>query len=104
MRLEESKTQDGQVITEQVAQPQPTVSELTGASNLVDPQLRAYLQLPAIRPYVRSLTAGITKNARSPYGRARAISNFFADPANGFAYSLQSAVGDSGDELTDFLR
>lgn len=104
MLLEHSTTQDGQVITEQVAQPQPTISELAGASSAPDPQLGQYLQLPAVRPYVRSLTEHITAGARSPYGRARAISDFFADPKNGFAYSLQSAVGDSGDELTDFLR
>ena len=63
-----------------------------------------WLQLPAVRPYVHALTARIIKNARSPYERARAISDFFADPKNNFSYSLQSAVGDSGDELTDFLR
>ncbi len=57
-----------------------------------------------MRPYVSKLTAGIVAKAQTPYERARAISSFFADPVNGFSYSLQTANGDSGDDLTDFLR
>jgi hypothetical protein len=53
---------------------------------------------------VHSLTARVTANAHSPYEAARDISNFFAAPKNRFSYSLQTATGDSGDELTDFLR
>ncbi len=102
--LEHSTTAGGQVITEQVAQPDPTVEQLQAVPNGNDTALAPWLQLPTIRPYVRSLTNSIIANATTPYERARAISNFFADPKNHFSYSLQSAVGDSGDELTDFLR
>jgi transglutaminase-like putative cysteine protease len=104
MLLVNSNIDPGQVITEDVAQPNPTIAELRGASGEPDPALADYLRLPAITAYVRDKTATIVANAHTPYERARAISNFFAAPRNGFTYSLQTATGDSGDQLTDFLR
>lgn len=105
MLLVDSTVGSDQVIREQVAQPEPTVRELRAAAgSQEDPRLAPWLQLPAIAPYVRSLTARITRQAATPYDRAHAISNFFADPGNGFTYSLQTATGDSGDALTDFLQ
>jgi transglutaminase-like putative cysteine protease len=98
-----STTDSRQVITEEVAQPDPTIQELRGAV-ASDADLASYLKLPSIRPYVRSLTDRITAQARTPYERARAISDFFGDPRNGFSYNLQTVTGDSGDELTDFLH
>jgi len=98
-----STTDGNQVINEEVAQPNPTVADLRGAIGH-DPGLADYLKLPSIKPYVRSLTARVTANAHSPYDAARDISNFFAAPKNGFSYNLQTATGDSGDELTDFLH
>ena len=104
MLVEHSVTAGGQVITEQVSQPEPSVEQLNAAPNGNDPELAPWLKLPAIRPYVQTLTHSIIANAATPYQRALAISKFFSDPKNNFAYSLQSATGDSGDELTDFLR
>jgi hypothetical protein len=104
MLLVGSTVDSGQVISEDVAQPDPTVAALRAAPDTNDPALADELKLPPIRAYVRNLTAGIVAKARTPYERARAISSFFADPANGFSYSLQTASGDSGDDLTDFLR
>lgn len=105
MLLVDSTVTSDQVIREQVAQPEPTVGQLRAAvGSQEDPRLAPWLQLPAIAPYVRSLTARVTRNVRTPYDRARAISTFFADPRNGFTYSLQTVTGDSGDALTDFLQ
>jgi transglutaminase-like putative cysteine protease len=102
--LLDSQVDAGEVISEEVAQPQPTLADLRAAPAARDPGMAEYLKLPTIRPYVRHLTAGIVAKAHTPYERARAISNFFAAPANGFSYSLQTRTGDSGDDLTDFLR
>jgi transglutaminase-like putative cysteine protease len=100
--LLDSAVTGGQKIREDVAQPQPTVADLSAAT-ASDPSMRAWLRLPAIASYVRNLTAGIVRNASTPYAKARAISDFFSDPNNGFYYSLQTQSGDSTDDLTNFL-
>jgi transglutaminase-like putative cysteine protease len=103
MLLIGSRVDGGQKFQEEVAQPAPTVAELRAAT-AKDPTMNRYLQLPKVSSYVRNLTAKVTRNATTPYRKTRAISDWFADPKNGFAYSLQTVQGDSGDDLTDFLR
>jgi transglutaminase-like putative cysteine protease len=98
-----SSISSGEVIQEDVAQPDPTLADLK-ASTQSDPSMKPWLQLPTISPFVQDLTAKITANATTPYTRARAISDYFANPANGFTYSLLAPKGDSGDALTDFLK
>lgn len=104
MLLVDSNLDSGQVLTEEVAQPEPTVQQLRAARPQHDPALAGYLRLPSIRAYVRTLTARVISGAETPYDRARAIMNFFTNRNNGFTYSLVTTNGDSGDELTDFLR
>jgi hypothetical protein len=104
MLLIDSKVDGGQQITEQVAQPEPTAAELRAATAAPDPAMQQWLRLPAIAPFVHDLTARIIARASTPYDRARAISTYFADQRNGFSYSLTAASGDSGDQLTDFLK
>jgi hypothetical protein len=98
-----SSVTGGQKIREDVAQAQPTVADLSAASG-PDPAMRPWLRLPAIASYVRTLTAQVVRGANTPYAKARAISDFFADPNNGFYYSLQTQSGDSTDDLTNFLK
>jgi transglutaminase superfamily protein len=98
-----SRVTGGQNFQEDVAQPQPSTADLNAATGS-DPAMRSWLTLPTISPYVRALTTSVLGHATTPYQKARAISNFFADPKNGFAYSLQTSNGDSGDDLTDFLK
>jgi transglutaminase-like putative cysteine protease len=98
-----SRVDGGQTIQESVAQPQPTQSDLNAATDK-DPALAPWLKLPTISTYVRDLTARTVAKATTPYQKARAISDFFADPNNDFFYSLQTQNGDSGDDLTDFLK
>ncbi len=50
------------------------------------------------------LVTQITRGRATPYARARAISDWFADPANNFVYSLKTTKGDSGNDLVDFLQ
>jgi transglutaminase-like putative cysteine protease len=93
----------GQVYDESVSQPEPTITELEAAPDEVDAQTAEWLTLPEIPAQVRDLVSTITAGKTGPYERARAISDFFADPANHFTYSLQTSGGDSGSDLVDFL-
>ncbi len=95
----------GEQYTETVTQPDPSDGELetaAAASNRGDVD---ELALPSGVPAtVRTLVAGIVAGKSSAYEKARAISDYFHDPANGFAYSLQTKGGESGSELVDFLN
>ena len=103
MLLVGSITHTGEAFHEDVAQPLPSVATLRSATGR-DSAMADSLKLPPIRAYVRQLTDRITARATTPYAKARAISNFFADPDSGFLYSLQTTNGDSGDDLSDFLK
>jgi transglutaminase-like putative cysteine protease len=96
-----------QTYVEQVQQPKPTADQLNAADP--DPKLTTDLlrdlQLPKNTPAeVSNLVLGLTSSAESPYARALAIFNFFADPASNFVYSLTTKAGDSGNDLVDFLK
>ncbi|MBN9619451.1 MAG: transglutaminase domain-containing protein [Actinobacteria bacterium] len=93
----------GDQIVEQVAQPEPSVSELAGAQSVGGSAFKQWLALPSEPGNVVKLVKEIVSNAPTPYAKARAISNWFADPANGFTYSLKTTSGDSGSDLQDFL-
>jgi transglutaminase-like putative cysteine protease len=101
-----AQVQKGDQYAEQVEQPDPTPAELETAPAVdgSQQQFARYLQLPGIPAYVHNLVASIIKGKSTPYDRARAISNYFANPSNGFVYSLKTASGDSGNELVDFLK
>jgi hypothetical protein len=98
-----TKLHRGQEYHESVNQPAPSVADLQGAPAGVDAGTARWLQLPDIPSQVRTLVAHITAGKSGQYDKARAISDWFADPANGFKYSLQTAGGDSGSDLVDFL-
>jgi transglutaminase-like putative cysteine protease len=94
----------GQTYRETVRQPNPSIEDLQNAPAGSTRQLAEWLTLPQIPEEVRSLVSGLIGGRTGPYAKARAISDYFADPANGFTYSLQTAAGDSGNDLVDFLR
>jgi transglutaminase-like putative cysteine protease len=99
-----SRVHKGETFTEIVAQPQPSVTDLGAAPRPDRSAMARWLALPPLPTYVTDLVARLTKNAVSPYAKARAISNWFADPTNGFVYSLKTTSGDSGNDLVDFLQ
>jgi hypothetical protein len=103
MLLVGSEVSDGQQIRESVAQPSPTVADLR-AANQIDPAMNPWLQLPHIAPYVQNVTSRLIRRAHATtqYDKARAILDYFRGP--NFAYDVNTAVGDSGDVLTDFLQ
>jgi hypothetical protein len=103
MLLVGSEVTDGQEIHESVAQPSPTVADLR-AANQPDPAMQPWLQLPHIARYVKNVTKRLINRAHATtqYAKARAILDYFRGP--NFAYDVNTAVGDSGDVLTDFLQ
>lgn len=94
----------GDTFQESVIQPHPTTEQLDAAPEPTT-DLGQFLAVPGqMRASVQQLVGRITRDKTSPYGRARAISDYFTDPANGFTYSLQTTSGDSGSALVDFLK
>jgi transglutaminase-like putative cysteine protease len=93
----------GQTITELVRQPQPSIEQLASAPSASGDMAR-WLALPSVPSYVTDLVTQITNGQQSAYARARAISDWFANPGNGFVYSLKTTKGDSGNDLVDFLQ
>lgn len=94
----------GDTYTEIVAQAQPTAAELDQAPAVSTAAAGRWLALPAVPKFVHDLVAQITAGKQSPYAKARAISDWFADPSNEFSYSLKTTKGDSGNDLVDFLQ
>ncbi|WP_156119343.1 transglutaminase family protein [Modestobacter caceresii] len=86
-------------------QPRPSTAELAAAPLVPgDPLVERYTALPELDPAVTALADQLTDPAQSPYERVRAVLGLFTDPANGFAYSLSTSQGTTGDDLADFLR
>lgn len=98
------KVHRGQHISQSVEQLQPQVADLKAAPPVAAGDMARWLVLPPIRSSVRTLVDQITRGKDSPYTRARAISDWFANPDNNFVYSLKTTKGDSGDDLVDFLK
>lgn len=106
-----SSVHSGDAYEMRVDQALPTVDELRAAP-VSDPAVTGeWLQLPAYKPAVTQfLTQTLTKiesalpsSTRTQYDTARAINDYFTNPANGFIYDLQTQKGDSGSDIVDFL-
>jgi hypothetical protein len=99
-----SKVFRGQTYRQTFAEPAPTSAQLEGAGSALDADASPWLRLPALPKTVDDLVARITAGKASSYQKARAISDYFANPANNFQYSLKTKSGDSGNDLVDFLK
>ncbi|NYJ07725.1 transglutaminaseTgpA domain-containing protein [Petropleomorpha daqingensis] len=88
------------------SEPEPSTALLEASPALpqTNPVQNQYTQLPLLNPSVASLVRDLVADARTPYDKVRAIHGFLTNRANGFVYSLSTAPGTSGDDLTDFLR
>ena len=53
---------------------------------------------------VTQLAQDITEGKGNAFDKADALLQYFTDPANGFRYSLNVPIGNTGDALTDFLE
>lgn len=99
-----STVHNGQHITERVSQPTPSQAELAAAlPGSPDEVLPATVVPPRMPQSVTDLVARLTGALHTPYAKARALNDYFTNPANGFSYSLATKGGDSGSELVDFL-
>jgi transglutaminase-like putative cysteine protease len=93
----------GDEYVEDVAQPSPTVAGLQ-ASRGTSPELAQSLTVPSSMPAsVVNLVKRLTGSLTTPYAKTIAIYDYFTNPANGFVYSLNTKLGDSGSDLVDFL-
>ncbi|HZC71826.1 MAG TPA: DUF3488 and transglutaminase-like domain-containing protein [Jatrophihabitans sp.] len=99
-----TNVQAGDEFIEQVAQPQPTIADLDAAATITGPDMSRWLLLPPLPNSVKNLVDRLTADKATAYRKARAIFSWFADPANGFVYSLKTTAGDSGNDLVDFLH
>ncbi|MFD2092234.1 transglutaminaseTgpA domain-containing protein, partial [Blastococcus deserti] len=99
-------TSGGLTYTVSATEPRPTPAELAAAQPLPpgSPVQQEFTALPLLDPRVTDLVAQVTAGAGTPYQRVRSIQEFLTDRANGFAYSLSTAPGTSGDDLVDFLQ
>lgn len=94
----------GDRYTLQVEQPDPSPQLLASSTATAPRDLPAiYSQVPQVNAQVSALTRQITAGARTPYDDARALSQYFTNPGNGFSYSLNVPASDSRDALTSFL-
>ncbi len=98
-----TKVHRGQTYRQTFSEPTPTTAQLQAASSALGVDASPWLRLPALPKVVDDLVAKVVEGKDTPYAKARAISDFFADPKNGFQYSLKTKTGDSGNDLVDFL-
>lgn len=99
-----TRVHNGQQITEEVAQPAPTRADLDSASADYPGDVLSARQVPPTMPrFVTDVVDQLTGRLSTPYAKARALSDYFTDPTNGFTYNLTTKAGDSGSELVDFL-
>lgn len=94
----------GDQFTEDIAQPHPSIADLALAQPTGGVEMSRWLDLPTLPAYVTDLVDRITAGKAGPYERARAIFQWFGEPANHFQYSLETTHGDSGSDLVDFLQ
>jgi transglutaminase-like putative cysteine protease len=97
----------GMNYAEQVDQPAPSVAALRAApvwTPANDAERSRLLGLPKLPGSVGDLTDRLTANLDRPYDRAKAISDYFTDGKNGFAYSLTAPPDDGRNALVTFLE
>jgi transglutaminase-like putative cysteine protease len=99
-----SDVHQGEQISEVVAQPDPTPDQLRADPGAPLGDMSRLLALPQLPTYVTRLVDRLTAGKQTPFDRAQAIFQYFADPANHFQYTLQTTDGDSGSDLVDFLQ
>jgi transglutaminase-like putative cysteine protease len=102
--LVDTHVSNGDQMVQTVVEPAPSIADLGQTGTDYPPSVRDELDVPSgIPAMVGRLVNQIVAGKTSPYAKAKALSDFFTDPANGFNYSLQTKAGDSGNALVDFL-
>ncbi len=94
---------DGDSYTETFAESTPTAEDLRLSVGDIPADMSRWLALPSLPKKVNDLVDRLTRDKQTPYAKARAISDYFADPDSGFQYSLKTKDGDSNNDLVNFL-
>jgi transglutaminase-like putative cysteine protease len=85
-----------------------TTAQVDSTNAPLPAEMRGYTRLPSDFPIdVRDAALAITAGASTPYDRARALEQFFLDPAQGFHYSLDVDLGpdaQSQNAISQFLQ
>jgi len=85
-----------------------TTPQIDATNAPLPPEMRGYTRLPVDFPNdVRDTALAITAGATNAYDRARALEQFFLDPAQGFHYSLDVDLGpdaQSQNAISQFLQ
>jgi transglutaminase-like putative cysteine protease len=87
---------------ETVQQPDPSPEYLADSNDVA-------ANAPPVTPpdfpaSVQQLVSRLIAGKTTRYAQARAISDYFTDPANGFTYSLETKSGDSVSDVVNFLN
>lgn len=96
----DQKVKPGQYVLS-ADQTKPTDTELEADDAVGGGELTATGPLAAI---VRQTAVQVTDAQTGAFDKARALEQWFTNPANGFVYSLKVKPGSSGDALVDFLN
>ncbi|MFL6241528.1 MAG: transglutaminaseTgpA domain-containing protein, partial [Acidimicrobiia bacterium] len=107
-----SNRSDVSGLTYKVGSRQPpttlTTAQVDGTNAPLPAEMGRYTRLPSDFPTdVRDKALTITAGASTPYDRARALEQFFLDPAQGFHYSLDVDLGpdaQSQNAISQFLQ
>jgi len=94
----------GMTYSEKVNQPTPSVAELQAAPEWPGEDPGELLQLPQLPDSVQALADQLTGKLQRPYDKAKAISDYFTNPKNGFLYSLSTQPDDGRGALVTFLE
>ncbi len=84
-----------------VDETKPTAAELEADTVVSGGDLTA---TGSLAQSVRDTAQQVTADKSGAFDKARALEQWFTDPANGFVYSLDVKPGNSGDALVDFLK
>ncbi len=93
----------GDRYSEKFAEPTPTPAQLRQSVGDIPADMSRWLA-GTVPTSVGALVDRLTGNKPTAYAKARAISDYFADPASGFQYSLKTKAGDSNNDLVNFLQ
>jgi transglutaminase-like putative cysteine protease len=101
------RRQRAEPYTELGVLPQPDPQQLRAAGPAGSAPLRnvdpRYLDTGGVNQRVAQLAARITSGTHTAFDATVALNRWFTTPSNGFSYDLQTAPGNSGDALVDFL-
>jgi transglutaminase-like putative cysteine protease len=82
----------------------PTEAQLRAATEVPPPEVTSTWGTASNIPtQVTTLVEQLTRGRATQFDKAKALTDYFLQPQNGFLYSTQTKAGNSGSQLVDFL-